>query len=368
MVSPTLDTETIAAQIAKARRVMMLSERELASRLSVNTDIVRSWESQTSTPKVSDLELLANVLGRSLDYFVKETPTGPTALQFRTHSQTSSAKELSVEARKVIASFDEICRHALEIEELLGITKVIAIRPFRDRTTPNEGATYVRELLGVREKPLKDLKEQLASLGIRIFELPVPGNEFSGLSYWSKDYGPCVLLSWNQRRGRKNFTLSHELFHLLSRHKANACLLELSQDAASEEHERVANLFAVELLLPALPLTEYYQQRNLGPTPIVKELARVSSAWHASIQATGYRLEQLGLMNNGHTDKLLADYSPKVYWKSGKARWEKQLGREYVEQVMAAYANGLISLGKASHCLSLPVRRTLQLMEEYSDI
>lgn len=77
-----------------------------------------------------------------------------------------------------------------------------------------------------------------------------------------------------------------------------------------------------------------------------------------SLQALGYRLEGLDLIEKWYTDKLIE--APPHFRQPKTPRWERQLGKRFVETAMEAYHMGLISSGKLSHSLGLTVRKTLE--------
>jgi len=90
----------------------------------------------------------------------------------------------------------------------------------------------------------------------------------------------------------------------------------------------------------------------------------MAGSWYVSIQAMGYRLEVLTLINRGYTNELLASYQPQIRWKPPKApRWQRRLGKTFVSNALEAYYKGHISLGKLAHSLGIPMRKALEIAE-----
>jgi transcriptional regulator with XRE-family HTH domain len=73
----------IAKQLQKARELLQLAPQEVASELSISAQDILDWENGKSQPKVGLLERLAELYGREIDYFLKETPAPPENIEFR---------------------------------------------------------------------------------------------------------------------------------------------------------------------------------------------------------------------------------------------------------------------------------------------
>jgi Zn-dependent peptidase ImmA (M78 family) len=130
-----------------------------------------------------------------------------------------------------------------------------------------------------------------------------------------------------------------------------------------EDIESKTNKFAIELLLPETAVKEDFRRRQLAITPSVKELGQMAGKWGASIQALGYRLENLDLIQRGHTDTLF-ETRPKFLRRSRTPKWKRQLGKEFVETTFEAYEKGLISAGKVANSLGITIREAMREIEQ----
>jgi len=265
----------------------------------------------------------------------------------------------------VLAGFDELCRTALEFENLLNKKREVKLPRFEESVRPGAAARSLREEFDVGDRPLSDLREQLESKGVRVFELPVPEDAFSGFSFWHSEYGPCVLLNATELKGRKNFTLAHELAHLLYEHVPVLCSIPIKLREVRGVEEFKANQFAAELLLPETGVARDFRKRGLSPTPSEKELGQMADKWCASIQALGYRIENFGLIVGGHTDTLF-ELKPKFFKRSRTPKWKRQLGTQFVETTLEAYEKGLISAGKVAGGLGITVREAIKEIQQRS--
>jgi len=347
----------IGSQLRKARQMLQFTVAEVAKEIQVSPGSIEKWERSEESPNVKQLEMLARVYGREIDYFLRESPPPPLEIEFRGR-RGQSLKDLSKETRIVIARFDELCRTSVEFEQLLNKKRYPKIIRFKKSDSPDKIAVSLRKQMGKDNSPIPNLRDLLEKEGARIFELSVPNNEFSGLSFWHSEYGPAILVNAKESKGRRNFTLAHELAHLLYDDGSSVCYIPIPFAKPVGNIEYKANQVAVKLLLPEAGVIEDFEKKNLSKTPSEKELGQIAGKWGVSLQALGYRLEELGLIEKGYTDKLVEP--PPHFRPSITPRWERQLGKKFVETTFEAYHKGLISSGKLSHTLGLTVRKTLE--------
>ncbi|MEW6162992.1 MAG: XRE family transcriptional regulator [Nitrospirota bacterium] len=351
----------IGSQLKKARKLLRFEPEEVAKEINVSSVDIISWEKEQSKPNLKQLEALANFYGRDIDYFVRETPTVPEKIEFRGKPE-QSLRDLPLEVRTVLSRFDDLCRSALEFETLLNKKRETKLPHFKESEHPKNATRALREKFNVGDKPLSNLRNRLEDEGIRIFELPVPEDAFSGFSFWHKEYGPCILLNYNETKGKKNFTLAHELAHLLYNHEATLCYIPQRFGRARRDEEYNANQFAIELLLPKSGVIEDFKKRNLSVTPSQKELGQLANKWGVSIQALGYRLENFELIKKGYIETLL---EPKPFRRRSRTpKWEKQLGKRYVEISFEAHQKGIVSTGKLAHSLGITIREAMREIEQ----
>ncbi len=355
-------------QLRRARGTVYLSVEEVANRLGIGSQEIEGWEAGRGRPSLRQLEHLSELYGRELDYFLRETPSPPTELQFRSAAERSFA-EVTPEARLVIARFDELCRGAWELERLLGKMYTVAITTATKGRDPAVVAREQREGFGFDNRPIGKLRDRLAQRGVRIFELPVPEGQFSGFSYWHRDYGPCILINAKDVLGRRNFTLAHEYGHLLYHQRPFVCDIPGEGRIEGIQEERTANVFAIEFLLPAASVKEDFERRGLRKKPALREIGKLAGRWGVSVQAMMYRLEELGLIARGWAEGALRHYQPPRggFRRPKIATWERRLGSEFVHNALEAYQGGHISMGKLADYLGLPLRRAYKVAEGYRE-
>jgi Zn-dependent peptidase ImmA (M78 family)/transcriptional regulator with XRE-family HTH domain len=352
----------IGSQLQRARELLRFTPEEVAVEIGATSQDIINWEQEKSRPKLKQLEDLARFYAREIDYFLRETPAPPTDIEFRGKSGLS-LRDLSRETRIILSKFDELCRNDLEFDMLLNKKVDIKLPGILKGEPPYEAAKVLRKNFNANDKPLFDLRDRLEEEGMRIFELPVLDESFSGFSFWHNEYGPCILLNAKEPRGRKNFTLAHELAHILYTDGSSICYIPSKYDESYKGIEYKANQFAVEILLPKTGVIEDFKKRNYPNMPTEKELAQMASKWGVSIQALGYRLENLSLIVSGITDTFI-ESKPKHLRPPKIPAWQRQLGKRYIKNSIDAYKMNLISLSKLAHSLRLPIRRALEIVEQ----
>jgi len=87
----------------------------------------------------------------------------------------------------------------------------------------------------------------------------------------------------------------------------------------------------------------------------------MSIKWAVSVQALGYRLEQLGLVNSGLTNTII-ESRPSYFRRPKVPTWERRLGKRFLETSVDAYRRNLISVGKLAHVLQIPIRKAMEIV------
>ena len=102
--------------IAELRKQQGLTQQQLADILNLSNKTISKWESGVGSPDISNLPILAETLGISVDELLKGE-INPPPLDIDNHKNYSSQKELSTEQKKERA----IIALAASIGAVLGI-------------------------------------------------------------------------------------------------------------------------------------------------------------------------------------------------------------------------------------------------------
>lgn len=338
-----------------------MSKEAVAARIGAAETEIERWESEVEQPDVETLWEMARLYHRSPDYFLKQTAETPRQVNFRLAGRVS-LEQLSAETRETIVRFEELCRWHHELESLIGKQRTVGIPHLPEARDPATTAARERHRMGLDSKPIPDLRALLEGQGLRIFELPVPGGEFAGLSWWNRTYGPCALINAADPAGRRNFTTAHEYAHLLVGRATTVC--DLTQNTPDEVF---AQRYAAAFLMPEGDIRKVAQDRGIvGTTPGARELEPLARRYQVSLEAAGRRLEELGLIPKGSTDARLHEWQSQTLFRRRprSPTWRRRLGESYVQSSLEAYGHGVISLGRLSELLGVDVRKAREVHQQ----
>jgi Zn-dependent peptidase ImmA (M78 family)/DNA-binding XRE family transcriptional regulator len=357
----TIEHLVVPEQLVKARESLSLSRAEAADALGIDEALLVQWEQGAAEPSVEMLWEIADLYKRNTNYFVRVVAGLPDHLNFRMDNRKKLA-DLPASVREVIVRFEELCRAETELEEILHLQHAVLFQPARSASDPVELAALERHRLGLDSKPIRDVTGILRAQGIRVFMLPIPdipAVELSGISYWHKTWGPCVLLNSRNSPGRRSFTGAHEYGHLLLSDSPTACgyMVELPE-------ERSANKFATTFLIPAATVRVDFAE-FVGPPGTIPEdtqLGKLASHYGVSLEAMALRLEELSLIPKGTTDsrRRAWEKKPAFYRGARGPRWQRQLGKEFISLALTAYSRGELSVNKLSGYFGIDVRSALE--------
>jgi len=354
------ELRVIPSQLRLAREAVALSVEEACQQLRVEAEELQQWERGTTEPPVEQLWELSELYGRATDFFLKRTPPPPTEISFRLRGKRG-LRDLSIEARRAMARFEELCRAADELERITNTPRSVKLIRASGEEDSGRLAESERRRLGADGNPIENLRDLLERQGVRTFELPVSHSEFSGFSWWHEQYGPCIMVNGRDDPGRRTFSFAHEYAHLLKTRVAYVCDPLAETNGADE---RFADGFAAVFLMPAADLVSTFNSRGLSASTLnVKQLASLAGRYSASLQATAIRLEELGLVPRERAQSLVPQWQGHPRRPKTPA-WERRLGRTYVSLASAAYEEGHISVGKLADYLGLSLRKAIAFAEE----
>jgi transcriptional regulator with XRE-family HTH domain len=269
-------TKAVGARLRETRADAGLSQAELARRLGVTQAAISNWESGTRQPSLDDLYALAGELEVTV-YDLLPRPDGPPVRA----------------ALRGVAERLESISLANSIDEFVDYADSVA-RPGRriwsQAGDPVHASAELLERLKVTRPPV-DVHAVADACGISVVEWRFD-ESLSGLVI-DTDTGPIIGNNSGHSRNRKRFTVGHELGHVVLRHLDT---FHIDLGTAAEDghppnynwrHERAANDFSANLLMPANLVRKAYQQH-----PSIRRLAQ---DFEVSELAMGFRVDDLGL-------------------------------------------------------------------------
>lgn len=367
----------VAKQIDQALKALGLSPENVATLLDIPPEKLKEslmeWGLGISQPPLSQLEKLAQLLNRSIDYFLSPTPPFPAEISFRSSVKQKEIRDFALLARRVIVEVEELCRAYKELEVLLNRPRKVEVAPYSKELGSEELAMKVRQNLGLGYHPVGDLHATIRRQGVLIFELEIPEGAFSGFSWWHEEYGPTILLNIDDFLPRRRFTLAHEYAHLLWREGTMVCGHRLDHFATLDTiEERRAFKFAASFLIPAYDLLKQFEQKEYKRPPDEKQIGALARRYNVSLQALAIRLEELKLAHSGFAeefmDGVIQTKGERFPWfyrrpKFARAPWEQKFGKEYVRLALDAHKKELISIGRLAYYLRTDVKTAMDAVK-----
>jgi Zn-dependent peptidase ImmA (M78 family) len=258
---PLLPTQQSLAALAECilRRISHLTDER--------ANYLRSaWQSRTRT--LSDASLLRVVTGLDASYLRELAPLVGSESQ----SQSKQLDILLAAARMAgrIASPDVIHRimertksvPQVDVAQLDALSEEAAnkLAEVEHEIPFGQGyhlAVWMRHKLDIVGREKRVYPDRiLAKWGISVDKIDLGDytDELDAFAVWSKSHGPQIIINQKSNRsnspGGRNFTLAHEICHLLVDRMTSLPLIEVLGGRVPEVPEKRANAFAAELLLP----------------------------------------------------------------------------------------------------------------------
>lgn len=338
---------------------------EAARRLDAPESFVSEIESGASISFADLVNLAAVYRQPTASFFRGKTPPRRTAPPDR---RTGSAGALTREAYIQIAEARRLQYLSAELLVDTGgeLRPVNFTRQLHD--SADASATRVRGILGVsnaeqlgwKDTPtaLKNWRAAVESLGILVFQLPLP-SEIRGFSF--ADSPQCITITNSTRDSTTGriFTLFHELGHIVLR-QPGICV-PFKEGLNTQSVEGWCNQFAGALLMPenlitsALNVSRFPSDAQEAGRLLLMAANRLKVSRYALLT----RLVVLNLVTRHQYDELAEQYrseNPRTFGKGkpGQAirNCVNKHGQAYIELVARAVQKNVITIADAAMYLS----------------
>lgn len=346
----------IGDRIRLARRKAGMSLRDLSAAIRgrVTAQAIGKYERGEDVPSSGVLLVLSKTLGVSLNYLMDTQDIQLAGVEFRTKANTSAGDRAKVETEVL-----EWIERYLQIETVLELDSaewqcpVAKPRKLRQTGDAEKLAAEVREEWKLGLDPIPNMTELLEEKGLKVLTVALP-DRVSGFTCLVKrpdEQGdlPVIVVNNKFSLERRRLTLAHELAHRL-----------IDTDALSDkEEEKAANVFAGAFLMPRQHvLREVGKHRNaLG----YKELIDLKRLYRVSGAALLVRLQQLDVISE--STLVYAFQTVGRGWRtqepqeleSSVERGQRERALRFERLCYRGLAEGLISLGKATELLRIPM-------------
>jgi len=284
---------SLGERIKLARRRAGLSQRDLASRVSVTAAAISKYELGKDVPSSGVLLRLAKALGVRVAFFFQQPSVVLTPALYREHSRLRQK-----DRNAALASVQECVERYLAVEELLGGIVHADLPEAKHRPSSLDDvervAAELRERWALGEDPIENVTELFEEKGIKVVLLPAY-RKFDALTVWANGATPVIAVNRNLPGDRQRFNLCHELGHLVL----------APSKKVDEEH--AAHRFAGAFLVPDVAARAALGAKR--STIAFQELQLLKQRFGLSMQAWVYRAKDLGIITDSLAARIFRTFS-----------------------------------------------------------
>lgn len=180
-------------------------------------------------------------------------------------------------------------------------------------------------------------------------------------------FGVGILINSIEAPWRRNFSIAHELFHLITWDCME--LESISKDAnLNDKIEKLGNAFASSLLLPASHLKDAFQPRIQDKKVTNTDLIEVAREFDVSTEALLYRLINLSYVKREEIESLLDTSTFRALDRSFRVgEWARPpaIPERFVRLAFLAYQMGNLSRPRLAEYLDTSLVELTEKLLEY---
>ncbi|MEI6608396.1 MAG: XRE family transcriptional regulator [Deltaproteobacteria bacterium] len=352
-----MPTNNLADRLKKARESAGLTIGDAASRLGfANYQTLSNIEKGEREVKASELALFAKTYFCNLSILLMgdDEPLAAINLLWR--------KAPSVERRKEIEAY---IKNRFEqyhfLERLLEIDKesnarLITVTPSDIRTNNQiDGlASQIGNMLNLGSRPalsLQKVMEQILQIKILFIELSDFG---SAAATVHPELGAAIVVNNEEAPWRINFTLAHELFHIITWDTFSPAEMEADEQLFTDI-EKKADRFASALLLPEAEVRQELTKKIMEQKLPLSDIVDVAREFGVSTSAILYRMANLRLIPWDKANELSKNDELTMIDRRIRngSTIDAPVSERFISLAAKCLRKGLISRGKFSEILSI---------------
>lgn len=358
--------EQLGGTVRAAREALGMTQAALAAAAGfASLQIVSAIETGQRDVKAWELAKLARALHTSIDTLLGlDEPEAVRVFWRRGSGGISGVREAQLRERaERFALLEEWCDPP-------------ATEPLPDFAfNPRRASFADAERLALALSRTLDLGSRPAASLLRVleerFRLKVFYDELGGdesAACVRGPFGAAVLLNAAQAPWRRNFSLAHELFHLVTWSTVTSAWPAEGEPEWSERLEMLADVFASHLLLPAAEVNAQLDARTDGRELEGTDVIAIAREFDVSTEALAWRLVNLGRRDAGWAKALLAEAEFRRRDRlTMSMRWSRPgvpFPDRYLRLALLAYEKDRLSLGRLAEFLETSIGEVYALIEE----
>ena len=355
-----------------ARERYNMSPNEAAQAIGVDLSRYMNWEAGTEHPTYAKLKKISDVFHRpSAVFFFPEPPQLPS---IKGDLRTLPDEIVNSFSKNVIIQFEKAKVYQLSLEELYGKKESIIAQRSSFPKNIEQLCSFIRTQLEFpvsAQKARRSTKvvfeifrEKFYDLGIYVFKDAFKDDRISGICL-NDDHFPVIIINNSMSFARQNFTLFHELYHLISDTSGAEIIRDdyyIALNDTQTEIEKACDSFANAFLVP---MDDFKQQ--LKKQPLTEDrIEELSTLYSVSKEAIMYKLYMMGKMTPAEYNDLKEFFYGDAIRNGAKRKGQSgggnhyythltYLGQRYAGDVFKQYFSGKIDSVRASEMLQSKV-------------
>ncbi|MFZ4682514.1 MAG: helix-turn-helix domain-containing protein [Terrimicrobiaceae bacterium] len=292
--------QMIGERIALARKELDMTQEELSQRLGFkDRQILSHIESGKRRVTSEELIRFMQLLEKPLDFFTDPALiVGENVMSWRAEEESPEMRAFEDWALSLVGVQRELIKQLKEpVSPLRMFLPLEKNSTFEDAIAAAENLLTAWEILSA---PAPQLQPKIES-ELKVMVLPVDAPDHISGGAVNLPEGATIFLNRKHSRGRRHFTLAHELFHILTWNTMPPEKFDFEgRNGKSSRVERLADNFASALLMPFNLLVEQLEQWQKGTSsagkldparvPPKNWFKEVAEFFQVSVVALKYRL------------------------------------------------------------------------------
>lgn len=366
MQKPATAPSPVATRLRLARERLRLTQGQLAERVEIGESSISEFENGHRSPSLAQLNALAQAVGVSLAWLLDDSAPAGDVVLWRARPETAIAAQ--VESR-----FLRLCEQYRNLEAWCEEVSEVKLPAPPQRSPKQFGfsdaaelAKQFRDAFQLGDRPGEGLMRTLEELcGVKIFH---ESFEPSGTAACvrSERFGSAILLNTENVPWRRAFDLSHELFHLLT---WDVFSPGWSGDprTATEFEERLADVFAGNLLMPVEAFRIAVERRMSDPNPRqLDDIYAVARQFDVSVQAVLLRMKYVFRIDEKRIAEAREAWSAYSAFCEDRTRIQPPDRPERFQALaQSAVRRGEMSIGRFAEYMGLSRQKALAMIPQH---
>ena len=343
-----MSSQLISKRIKALRIERNLTQGDLARILGFNDrQTISAIETGSRRVTADELMNLAEKLSVPMEYFIDPFMlAGEGQFSWRhTYMKSTQLQTYERDASRLIATFRTL---APQVQHKLPLFRFEL--PLHRNSSYEEAAIAgerFAEYFKLGEVPAKRLMQIMENkLGVLILLVDL-GKFVSGVVCRLPELD-SVLINRHEVSGRRNFTLAHELFHILTWNM-------LPPNVRNKRVEQLSDNFAGAMLMPEASLARFGNWSELAGQSLIRRLNEVANEMHVTAIALKWRLASLGKISF----KIAQELPDEALRNNGRRRSLNDpaplFSKRFLEVIALALEMGIISLRRIATTLELSI-------------